>query len=169
MDDLFAPAVRGPHTGRNAPETSREAAATIEPRVGSIRSQVLAHAERVGEVGFIDEELAYLASDERQFDRSIRNRRTELTDANMILDSRRRRPNARGNECVVWIHRLYATNPPPISEGRAKVGPTGPDYAAGREWVAKLRRYGATQTKAGATFLGDELVRAAEVMERLLV
>lgn len=128
-EDLFAlPPVkepRGPHTGRDNPATSHKAARAVAPKVGTIRQQVEDFARSRGKDGFIDEELIALAEDERHGDRSFRPRRTELTDANIILDSGRVRTNDNSLYCVVWVHRDFALDPPPVMEAKpAKAKPT---------------------------------------------
>lgn len=115
--DLFT----GPHTSRNAPETSAAASEKIAPKLPSIRKQVLRFAVDAGSAdetsgGFIDEDLLRISPDQQTFDRSYRPRRTELTDENHILDSGFRRKNRGGNECVVWIHRMFASNAPSLAE-----------------------------------------------------
>jgi hypothetical protein len=147
--DLFSPATKptGPHSALNAPETSRKAADKVRPALPSIRLQVLAAFEQAGAEGLIDEELRYLAENDLEFDRSIRPRRTELTDENWILDSSRRRNNARGNPCVVWVHRKFVSPAPPIVD-KAKPVPSG-DRAAARAMAKELEAYATAFLKEG--------------------
>lgn len=155
----------GPHTSRSAPETSLEAAGKIAGHLGSIRARVLRYADRAGPAGFIDEELIALVADPKIGDRSVRPRRTELTDENWIVDSGRRRPNRDGNNCVIWVHRNHAINPPPLIE-RAKAGAADPLKAEARAMAATLARY-AESLKLEGRLIHKEIGRAGELLAAL--
>lgn len=164
--DLFSAAVQGsgPHTAASAPETSREAAEKVKPAQGSIRSQVMAYAERRGRLGFTDEELvedlSHIPVD------SLRPRRCELEDENWILDSGNRNRNSSGNSVVVWVHRKFVEGAPPVQERKTAVK-ANHDKAQGRTWAEKLANYAETARKEGRSFLASELKEASEVMARL--
>lgn len=168
MSELFT----GPHTGRNAPDTSRAAAEKIEPALPTIRAQVLAFAHARGAAdadsgGFIDEELAILQrNEEDKWDRSIRPRRSELTDENWIVHSGFKRPNAQGNECVVWVHRDHHPCPPPIvaKPERVRVSELRKEADA---MVLKLGRYAEQMRREGRGLFAAELTEAARIMKGL--
>ncbi len=132
MTDLFT----GPHTARTAPDTSRVAARRIAPRLPAIREQVLAYALAAGPTGFTDEQIINRL--EHVPVNSLRPRRCELADENRLIDSGRREKNGAGNDCVVWLHRDFAADPPPIVE-RA----TGPAWMVAKERAAVVRFVGA--------------------------
>lgn len=139
---------RGPHTGRDHPDTSRRAADKVTPAVGSIRRQVEAFWHARGEAGTIDDEMmeALSPDDQSRADNSYRPRRVELSDANILLDSGRRRNNARGNPCVVWVHRDFVKEAPPIQAPQPKAKPV-PDevraaFATLNMWSEAMKREG---------------------------
>ena len=45
---------------------------------------------------------------------SVRKRRSELAQENVLLDTGRVRKNRHGNEEKVWMHREFHHNPPPL-------------------------------------------------------
>jgi hypothetical protein len=101
--DDEGPGAPQPHARRTDPETSHEAARAIAPAADTIRAEVERWARGRGAEGFIDEELsaAYDAAESS----SYRTRRAELTQAGIIVDSRRRRDNSNMRKCIVWVHR----------------------------------------------------------------
>jgi hypothetical protein len=99
--DLFEyqpPPVRHDH-----PDTSYQAASAIAPVTGKLRQAVYAFAVERGAYGFTDAEL-FVSFPEKP-ENSIRPRRIELAQAGRIVDSGKRRENARGRQCVVWTIR----------------------------------------------------------------
>jgi len=96
---------------RDGRDTSAVAAAKVK-RV-SLRAKVERFAlERP--FGFIDEGLRLMFPDAPES--SLRKRRTELTQENRILDSGSTIANSHGNAVVIWTHRDFVRNPPPIIE-----------------------------------------------------
>lgn len=129
--DLFDFA-SGPHSHRHAPETSAKAATTFKARHGTMRALVHDFALRRADYGFTDEDLwtSCYGYDRQKFERSIRPRRTELANERWLLDSGRRQ-KVDGNECVVWIHRRFHADPPPIQpKGRPEAKRTAGDERA---------------------------------------
>lgn len=90
--------------------TSEAAAAKVSQRKPTIRALVLIYAQQASN-GFIDDDLRVIDPDAPES--SLRKRRSELTDDNLILDSGRTRHNKHGLESKVWIHRKFHPNPPP--------------------------------------------------------
>lgn len=79
-----------------------------------IREYVIEFAQSRGYGGFIDEEL--LGSKPGQPESSLRTRRNELMQENILLDSGQTRTNRRGQEMIVWVHRDFHPSPPPVVE-----------------------------------------------------
>lgn len=111
------PELRGLHR-TDDPETSKKAAASILPSRFTIRQQVEAFAKEHPD-GFIDEQM-----EERWPHRAgstLRTRRSELAQENIILDSGRTRRNAVNREMIVWVHRDFHQNPPPLIERQPQI------------------------------------------------
>lgn len=87
--------------GRNHPDTSYKAADAIAPVAGKLQRAVYAFAEERGDYGFTDAEMFDRWPDKPE--NSLRPRRIELVAARWLKDSGRRRLNARGRSCVVWV------------------------------------------------------------------
>lgn len=107
--DLFA------HARNTDPDTSHEAAAAVTPDLRAIQARVEAYARAAGYAGFTDAEMD--ADLDGTGGSTLRTRRAELTARNVVLDSGKRRtfgdsPRRR----IVWLHRAFVTNPPPIVE-----------------------------------------------------
>lgn len=171
-DDLFAiPTGRPkpPRTANAAPETSHRAAAKVDPVVRSVRDQVIDFAKRAGEQGFTDGQIVALGDDWFEGDRTYRPRRTELTDENIILDSGRRVENERGNPVVVWVHRDFCPDAPPIREAGESREPkrAAKPKSEGREMAVQLGQFAKQMKAEGRTWFADELERAADLMARL--
>lgn len=94
---------------KNDHETSIAAAAVVK-RV-SLREKVKAFAEE-RHFGFTDEELWKELPGTPES--SLRKRRTELTEENIILDSGLTTTNSHGQTVKLWVHREWHPNPPPI-------------------------------------------------------
>ena len=125
-DDLLTDMTRTPdHV------TSTRAAETVNKRKPTLRQIVLDYAARLP-LGFIDENLLLMRPDLPES--SLRKRRTELTEENIILASTEARRNSKGQDCIVWRHRDHVLNPPPIKPREVK--PSRFDELRGRN--AKL-------------------------------
>lgn len=81
------------------PETSRLAAAAIEPQLNSLQEIVL-YALKF--CPMTDEELRDLPVFRKFSDSTARGRRSELTEMELVEDSGVRRKNRRGNLMIVW-------------------------------------------------------------------
>jgi hypothetical protein len=80
----------------------------------TLRDAVLEAAHEARERGITDDELKVRYPDTPES--SVRKRRTELTQENVLLDSGRVRKNRHGQEEKVWMHRAFHFNPPPLTE-----------------------------------------------------
>ena len=101
---------RHPGMTRTPDHATSEAAAGKVKRL-TIRARVLCYAENTPR-GFIDEQLHELSPSSPES--SFRKRRSELSDECIILDTGRTRANSHGDQCVIWCHRKFHPNPPPI-------------------------------------------------------
>ena len=89
-----------PPVGRDHPETSHAAAAVIAPVFGKMTKGVYAFAVERGDHGFTDAELFRAFPD--KLENSLRPCRVVLVRDGWLVDTGQRRPNQRGNQCVVW-------------------------------------------------------------------
>lgn len=81
-------------------ETSREAAAAIEPDAATLRGQVLAFLRTCGTAGATDEEIQTRLHMNPSTERP---RRIELREAGLVHDSGRTRFTKSGRRAVVWM------------------------------------------------------------------
>jgi hypothetical protein len=140
VHDLLSYIATGPHSGSRAPETSAAAAEKFKAKHGSIRQVVHDAGRNFGASGFTDEDLAFLTKDRSAFERSYRPRRTELANERWFVDTGRRLDVA-GNKCVVWMHRDFADNPPPL-QAKGRPTPKAPDLSAIRSDAEQKLRIG---------------------------
>lgn len=95
-------------------QTSHDAAKAVnaDAQREIVRSFALNHAD-----GFIHEELVeqYKGTIKGQ---GLRSRCKELVRDNWIINTGQTRPNRNNRQCVVWKHRNYVENPPPLIEGK---------------------------------------------------
>lgn len=116
MTDLFDDTYRLHR--RDAPDTSRMAAAAIQPVRFTVRQKVDDFAKQHSQ-GFIDEELE--ANWPNMTSSTLRARRSELVDDGFIFDCGRRRMNSKGRLQIVWLHRDHHPCPPPLRERQPKM------------------------------------------------
>jgi hypothetical protein len=102
--DSYMESIRGLYRKEN-PDTSKEAAESIQKSRVRIRSEVVSYALMRGAEGFTDESLSrwFLCNGS-----SYRTRRSELTKSGVIVPSRKRARLASGRHAVVWVHKDYA-------------------------------------------------------------
>jgi hypothetical protein len=92
--DLFGPFTR---TRLSDPDTSREAADSVAPKMTALRATVLGHFAR--RRSLTDLELEGLCADHGS---TYRTRRSELVQMGLVEDSGERREQ-RGSNRVVWV------------------------------------------------------------------
>lgn len=80
-------------------QTSLEARAKIEPRVGTIRRKVYEAILLKGLSGMTDQEIEKQLSLDGNTVRPIRG---SLVEAGLVIDSGSTRTNTKGNQCIVW-------------------------------------------------------------------
>lgn len=158
----------GPHTRSSDPDTSHGAADTLRPRAPSIRKQVLDFALERGRT-FTDDEL--VLSHPAAPESSFRKRRSELTEENRIVDSRRRSLNRHENEVILWVHRdharQYGVDPGPVRKRTSERQLRSDLVAAARAKAATLRGFGPGLRGQGMSALAGDLEEAAGLLERL--
>ena len=94
------------------PDHSTSIAAAIKVRRRTLREVVIDEALSEGAVGITDDELK--ARYPQTPESSVRKRRTELAQENVLLESGRVRKNRHGQEEKVWMHRDFHWSPPPL-------------------------------------------------------
>ena len=80
--------------------TSLEALLAVEAHIGSINRTVYAYIQSRGVDGAADQEIESVT---RIDGNSVRPSRGSLVKMRLVIDSGRTRPNAKGNNCIVWI------------------------------------------------------------------
>ena len=80
--------------------TSLEALLSVEAHIGSINRTVYAYIESRGVDGATDQEIENVTHIDGN---SVRPSRGSLVKQGLVFDSGRTRPNAKGNNCIVWI------------------------------------------------------------------
>lgn len=105
MNDLLEGMVR-----RDDHATSIAAASSV--RRVTLRQCVLDIALRAGRNGITDDELKVAHPDTPES--SVRKRRTELAQENVLLDTGRTRLNRHGQAEAIWLHRDFHWSPPPL-------------------------------------------------------
>jgi len=85
---------------RNAPDTEREAAEKIAPRVTGLRLKVLSALRDEGETGATGEVITNILG---EWLYSVKPRITELARMGLVEDSGRRVLNSRKRREIVWV------------------------------------------------------------------
>ena len=80
--------------------TSLEALLAVEAHIGSINRTVYAYIESRGVDGATDQEIESVTHIDGN---SVRPSRGSLVKMRLVIDSGRTRPNAKGNNCIVWM------------------------------------------------------------------
>jgi hypothetical protein len=163
------------HTRSGDPRTSYQAARAVTPVVPTLRQQVHVYAHARGSLGFCDAQM------ESEFDEpgsSLRTRRAELTERNIILDSGRTcRFGASDRERIVWVHRDFVDNPPPLIEQEDQADtpvinhtPAGPpDHLkkCALDMAAEFEGYAKTAKAEGRGFLAERMIANASLLRAL--
>jgi transcription initiation factor IIE alpha subunit len=85
-------------------QTSIDARAKIEPKIGTLRRKVLELFINRGLLGLTDQEIEKYLHIEGNTVRPIRG---SLVTDGFVIETGQTRPNAKGNQCIVW---RYAEN-----------------------------------------------------------
>lgn len=94
------------------PDHSTSVAAAKRVSILTLRATVIDAAFLARFRGITDDDLKALHPNSPES--SLRKRRTELTQENVILDAGRTRENRHGQHEKVWLHRDFYASPPPV-------------------------------------------------------
>lgn len=145
------------HARRSDPDTSHEAAAAVTPGLRELQQQVEVFARSNGYDGFTDAEMEARLDDPGS---TLRTRRSELTARNIVLDSGQRRTFGESpRRRIVWLHRDFATNPPPICDAPRVL--TKEERGRGLEHVATLEAGARQMRNEGRSAFAQQLTDAA--------
>lgn len=151
------------HARRFDPSTSHQAAEAITPDLRQLQARVADYARRKGPDGFMD---AQMSDDLEDSSSTLRTRRSELTARNIVLDSgRRRRWGESPRQRIVWVHRDFVPDAPPIREPVAPASDA--DRAEGRAMAQELEGSARQMRNEGRTMFADRLVAIAGTLRRL--
>ncbi|MFL6864082.1 MAG: hypothetical protein ACJ8DZ_13895 [Allosphingosinicella sp.] len=163
MGDLLSGSAGQAHARRRDPDTSHQAADSVTPELRQMQVRVAEFAKGRGVSGFTDAEMSSVLKDDGS---TYRTRRSELTARNIIIDSGERRAWGDSSRMrIVWRHRDYVKNPPPVCDPPKPA--TDEDRADGRDMAIKLAGYAASMKKEGRAMFSEELAEAAAIMRRL--
>lgn len=164
-NDLFAAPLRHPATRTGDHQTSVEAADKAAVTQRTIRGAVLAYGAAAGREGFIDDDLVEARGGQGP-ESSWRKRRGELVEEGYLIDSGRTRLNHFGNKEIVWVHRNFVVDAPPIKERPKPV-----DSVEARQKVEdrkaladELAKCADSLHREGRAWLAALLIRAAEAL-----
>ena len=161
--DLFGEGGPKAHARRSDPETSHQAAAAVTPGLNALQQRVEAWAMRQPG-GFLDIDACEAMPD--LGGSTVRTRRAELAQRNIILDSgKRQKPEGASTPHTVWVHRQFVKDAPPIME--PVDGPSSADRDAARAAAARLDGWARSLKAEGRSMLADGLAEAAEIMRKL--
>jgi hypothetical protein len=91
----------GPVARRSDPETSWQAARSVDPlKLRATQREILWVLRNWGPL--TDEEIAVLVGPDSQSPSGLRTRRRELVDAGLVVDTGRRRKSRSGRAMIVW-------------------------------------------------------------------
>lgn len=153
------------HARSTDPETSHKAAAAITPHLSELQREIGERWCARGVMGATDLEIAIEMG--RTDVSTVRSRRNELADQNIIVDSGMRRTTGSSRrQRIVWRHRDHHPNPGPIRPPSKPVTDDERDEA--RAMATSLDCSARQMRSEGRTLFADELGRAAELMRKLL-
>lgn len=145
------------HARRHDPDTSHEAAAAVTPGLRELQQRVETYARCAGLQGFTDAEMEQQLGDDGS---TLRTRRSELAARNIVLDSgKRRKFGDSPRNRIVWLHRDFATNPPPIMEAPRVL--TKAERGAGLQHAVNLEAGARQMRNEGRVAFADQLAEAA--------
>ena len=163
MSDLFAG--DRAHARRSDPATSHRAADVVTPVLNAIQRQVEQYAKSKLS-GFLDVDLVAAFPD--MGPSTLRTRRSELSDRNIILDSgKRQKPDGASSPHTVWIHRDYVAGAPPVCEPKAPTVVTDEDRKAALDLADKLDNVAGVVRNYGLVGCEDIASRASALLRRL--
>lgn len=145
------------HARRDDPDTSHEAAAAVTPGLRELQQRVENFARTCGLDGFTDAEMQAQLDDPSS---TLRTRRSELAARHIVIDSGKRRTFGESpRRRIVWLHRAFVDNPPPIVDAPRIL--TKEERGKGLEHAVQLEA-GAKQMKSeGRALFAHQLLEAA--------
>lgn len=171
MSDLFAGKAEArlgdhAHARRSDPVTSHQAADAASAEIETARAKVEAYARQRGAKGFTDAQMSHEMGDDGS---TLRSRRAELADAGLILDSGRTdRFQDSERERIVWVHRDFVPNAPPLADaGRASSRARSALKAEGKAMATELDQFALSMRREGRGMFGNRLAEIAEVLRQL--
>lgn len=144
------------HARRADPDTSHEAAAAVTPDLRELQRIVENYAKGRGGEGFTD---AQMEDDLDQHGSTLRTRRSELAARNIVLDSGQRRTYGSPRRRVVWVHRDYVMDPPPLCEPPRAL--TKEERGRGLEHAVQLEAGARQMANEGRSLFAQQLRDAA--------
>lgn len=139
------------HARHQDPQTSHDAADAVTPDLRELQARVATYARAAGPGGFTD---AQMSDDMEDYGSTLRTRRSELTDRNIILNSGRTAlwgDSARRR--IVWVHRDFVDDAPDVREPPKPI--SAEDKAEAIKMADQLRQSSIGIRKEGRAMLAD--------------
>lgn len=164
------------HARWSDPDTSHEAADAATVAINTKREMVTRYARDADAAGFMDAQMSHDLGDDGS---TLRTRRSELTEQNIILDSGRRgRWGDNARERIIWVHRNFVDDPPPIlgekliqaAKDAGTWTPLGPPDRLKQSAIAmatEFEGYARTAKAEGRAFLSDRMSANAALLRSL--
>lgn len=147
------------HARVTDPQTSHDAARAVTPDLRALQSRVADYARRRGPDGFTDAEMSDAMEDSGS---TLRSRRAELTERNIILNSgRKRRAGPSQRFRVIWVHRDHLPDAPPVREAVAG------EADEARQLATSMFRTAHGLRVTGQPSVAEMMDRGARMIQRL--
>ncbi len=154
------------HARDSDPHTSHEAAEAITPHVRTGREAVKVYFQSKGPGGSTDAQMHFELKDNSSH---LRSRRAELVAEGWIVNSGRVAKFDNERDRIVWVHRDFVANPPPLRERPAapkkEADPLHEEAVALRLQLRQAAESMKREGRAGAQQLFTD---AEQMIERLL-
>lgn len=149
------------HARRDDPDTSHDAAKAVTPDLRQLQARVADYARRAGPAGFTDAQMTEALEDGGS---TFRTRRSELTARNIILDSgQRRRWGDSARKRIVWVHREFVADAPPIVEPASS---QAADRAEARALGRSLVGIATSLRLQGRALAADQVEKGGKMLQR---
>lgn len=152
------------HARRSDPATSHEAADAVTPELKELQALVEQYALTAADNGFTDASLEEFLGDAGS---TYRTRRAELTARNIILNSGQTRTFGESTrQRIVWVHRRFVLDAPPICEPPTPASPE--DRNAARAKAARFDEVAKQMDREGRIGLATEFREGAALLRKLI-